>query len=398
MAAQLSPVHETLHYSFPVLYGKEKSGKTKVWTAQVFVNGNVAVSSVTYGQMDGKMTETRREYTVGKNIGKKNETTPLQQCMAETERKWIDKVEKEAYSESSETRMSSSSSSAPMAPILPMLAQTYDPQANKKKTIIYPCYLQPKIDGLRCLMYYSQHSHSVVCQSRTGGQFSTVDHIADRLRQFLTSHPEWVIDGELYTRTYPFEELAGLIKKVKLSDGDRVRLRVLEYHIYDALNRTRPEMTFEERWQFITAHIPHDDVLIHVPTEVVSTVPEFRARFSEYVTEGWEGVMLRNRDGPYMTNYRSHDLQKYKEMMEEEFPIVGWHEADGRDKGTVIWVCRTADGQEFAVRPRGTLEQRRVWFENAREYLGKLLTVIFQEKSEKMVPRFPVGKAIRDGY
>jgi DNA ligase-1 len=44
------------------------------------------------------------------------------------------------------------------------------------------------------------------------------------------------------------------------------------------------------------------------------------------------------------------------------------------------------------------MEQRREWFTNGKQYIGKLLTVIYQELSEQEVPRFPVGKAVRDGY
>ena len=121
-------------------------------------------------------------------------------------------------------------------------------------------------------------------------------------------------------------------------------------------------------------------------------------QFSKWVSEGYEGIMLRNTFGMYLVNHRSHDLQKYKEFLEDEYVIVGFKEADGRDKGTIIWICMTPEGREFSVRPRGSLEMRRDWFENGSKYIGKKLTVIYQELSEMNVPRFPVGKAIRDGY
>ena len=107
--------------------------------------------------------------------------------------------------------------------------------------------------------------------------------------------------------------------------------------------------------------------------------------------------MLRNKSGLYVNN-RSHDLQKYKEFEEDEFRIVGFNEAKGRDAGSVIWVCVTKEGIEFDCRPIGSIEHRKSLFENAATYIGKMLTVKFQELSEKGVPRFPSGKAIRDGY
>ena len=108
--------------------------------------------------------------------------------------------------------------------------------------------------------------------------------------------------------------------------------------------------------------------------------------------------MLRNKEGKYRCNYRSHDLQKYKEFVEEEYPIVGFTQGDGRDKGTVIWICRTKEEKEFNVRPRGTIAARTFLFNNGHKYIGKMLTVIYQELTEEGKPRFPVGKDVRENY
>ena len=108
--------------------------------------------------------------------------------------------------------------------------------------------------------------------------------------------------------------------------------------------------------------------------------------------------MLRNAAGVYRANYRSNDLQKYKEFMEDEYRIIDFKEGEGRDLGAVIWVCETADGKEFSLRPRGSIEQRREWFNDGDSYIGKYVTVIFQELTEDGKPRFPVGKCVREGF
>jgi hypothetical protein len=88
----------------PPLYGVEKNGKIKTWIANIYLKGvnpneDYAFATIEHGQQDGKKQLTVRDYTEGKNIGKKNETTPLQQCIAETRKKWLDKKEKESYQE-----------------------------------------------------------------------------------------------------------------------------------------------------------------------------------------------------------------------------------------------------------------------------------------------------------
>ena len=394
----------------PTIYGVEKNGKTKVWTARIYrdVLNGFATAEIEYGQLDGKKQVTTREYTEGKNLGKKNETTPLQQCVAETKRKWQDKMEKEGYSlviPTSETQTTQTTTTdtihASASKVFPMLAHTYEPHSakNKKNDIAFPCYVQPKLDGLRCVCYMvecTSNEPNVVAQSRTGAYFETVEHICAELRPILLKNPGLILDGELYTADMPFEELAGLIKKKKLSEADLQRVQSVKYHIYDIVVDGVP---YSDRHARIVQTVDGPKCHLEVVhTQLIHAAHEFRQAFGEYVASGYEGIMLRNVHGLYRQNYRSHDLQKYKEFVESEYPIVGFKEADGRDKGTVIWMCQTAECRQFSVRPRGTQEQRRQWFQDGHKYVGKLLTVIYQELSELNVPRFPVGKAIRDGY
>jgi DNA ligase-1 len=114
--------------------------------------------------------------------------------------------------------------------------------------------------------------------------------------------------------------------------------------------------------------------------------------------EGYEGAIIRNFYGPYKTNHRSPNLQKYKSFMDDEYIITNGFEATGRDIGTVIFQCSTPDGKLFNVRPKGTRLQRKEWLTNINTLIGKKLTVKFQNLSNDGIPRFPVGINIREGY
>ena len=372
-----------LHETLPTLYGKDIAGKTKQWSATIYTNGLVARYTVEYGQVNGKIQSTSRDFTEGKNIGKANETTPLQQCCNEIKKKWSDKKEKECYRDVEEGEQTKT---------FPMLAHVYDPKSKTKvkNPIVYPCFVQPKLDGLRCLIYMGA-DRTIVTQSRTGGIFTTMNHIKVGLTQFFEKWPKVVLDGELYTNKYPFEELVGLIKRKQVDDP---RIAQVHFHIYDIVSPNG----YAERRQFIldNRHLFPPTFEI-VKTEEATTVDDFKTKFTEYVQEGYEGIMLRNKKGAYV-NSRSHDLQKYKEFEEDEFRIVGFREAEGRDAGTVIWRCATKTGDEFDCRPVGSVEHRKDLFQNARANIGKLLTIKFQELSEKGIPRFLSGKSIRDGF
>ena len=455
MTSSLEGTKMSVVRSFPILYANDKNGKTKVWKAAVLQSKAAtttataaeayATARITHGYIDGKQQVTYRDYNTGKNIGRSNETTPLAQCIAETQRKWTDKKEKEAYSETKPEEQdldgdgdddggegggatATTVINSGSGPFFPMLAQTFDPVANasgsrKKKIITFPCFVQQKLDGLRCVSYAIRTSNdsAVALQSRTGALFTGLPHIAASLRPYLSQHPNIVIDGELYTDQMPFEELAGLIKKKKITDADVERLKMVKYHVYDIYDRERSDMPYSERLGVLAAAVrrcgcgandtlstsPNRSmrsttaaatVVIMVRTEKVAALTDFRRLFAEFVEAGYEGIMLRNAAGEYAPNFRSNDLQKYKEFMEDEYRIIDFKEGEGRDAGAVIWVCETEDGKEFTARPRGSLNQRRAWFRDGEMYIGKNLTVIFQELTEEGKPRFPVGKAVRYQY
>ena len=390
-----------LKKAYDPLFGKDKSGKTRVWIAAAYddsING-IARAVIQHGVHGGKLQTDSREYTEGKNRGKKNETSAFEQCVLETDKKHRDKIEKEGYSTSLETKAAALLAKK----IFPMLANKYEPAAasSKRTGIVFPCYVQPKLDGLRCVISAGKDGDLVsagqpVYQSRTGGIFTTLQHLTPEISEILHRCPGIVLDGELYTKEIPFEELAGIIKKKSISsDEDRAKIREVQYHIYDLIV---PDTPFQERLSLIHQSLEETPRVKIVPTYLAHSSAEFKEKFAEFVEQGYEGIMLRNAAGLYKENYRSNDLMKYKEFLEAEYPIVDFKEASGRDAGTVIWECETPEGRRFSVRPRGTVEARKQWFRSAKSIVGKQLTVIFQELSEMGVPRFPVGKAIRDGY
>lgn len=402
---------------FADLYGKDKNGKTKIWKARVYEN---ALAEIQHGQLNGAMQTTTREYTVGKNIGRKNETTAFQQAVAETKRKWQDKQEKEGYTttpdSSNPSNQPSNHKSENLRKIFPMLAHTFDPttldpnttnaKRSKKNGIVFPCYVQPKLDGLRCICVMDANG-KIWLQSRTGSYFENLGHLYAELTEIFQKYPGIVLDGELYTTDMPFEELAGLIKKKKLDPegNDKARLTKVKYHLYDCiLLSDQSHNSFEFRWRELRRLVSPDYTeLKFVETEWCNDLETFRDFFSAFVQEGFEGIMLRNQGGQYRENYRSHDLQKYKEFVENEYEITGFTEGDGRDKGAIIWICKIpVSNTIFNVRPKGTMEYRRVLYMDASQhpakYIGKMLTVIYQELSEYGVPRFPVGKAVREDY
>jgi ATP-dependent DNA ligase len=296
----------------------------------------------------------------------------------------------------------------------PMLANTFEWEMFTKKKIEYPVMVQRKYDGIRCWTRYNNGEDllkkQIVLTSRNATEFNNFEHIRDALHTWYQwirgrTNKQIYFDGELYTDALPFEQISGLTRmKEGLNVLNQQLQRKIEYHIYDCYVVGESNMGFAERNRLLAelyGEYPGSGTgtknhIVLVPTYVVNNHEELRQHQQQFIEEGYEGIMIRVPGGKYEPKKRSKYLLKYKEFMEEEYEICGYHEGTGDDIGTVIWHCRMNGGQEFGVKPRGTREERRKMLEEASKYMGKKLTVIYQELTNDGVPRFPVGKCVRD--
>jgi len=116
-----------------------------------------------------------------------------------------------------------------------------------------------------------------------------------------------------------------------------------------------------------------------------------------FVDQGYEGIMIRDASSTYEVGKRSNFLLKFKKFQTEEYEIVGAKTGHGRDADAVIWVCKlNNEDRRFTVRPEGTIKQREDQYRDRKKYMGKMLTVRFQNLTDLGVPRFPIGVVVRD--
>ena len=354
------------------LFGQAKNGKIKEWSIQVVEesDGSYCIQSK-HGYETGKKQIHRRYITKGKNIGRSNETTPYEQACLEAQSTHRNQKDS-GYVEDKHKIPSPASGN-----FLPMLAHRYDKQSAKIK---FPCWVQPKLDGIR--MIAKKSGGEVSMWSRSGKPITIPNRIWGELCEALQEGDS--VDGELYVHTWTFQRIVSAAKKV-CADTD-----LLEYHIYDAPHLTK---AFEERfpppWD---AH----STLQHVVTTKCKDVNEFEKCEQEYLSAGYEGMMARNIGSLYKFKHRSYDLQKVKRFIDDEYVIVGGKCGVGKERGLIVWRCVTKGGLQFSVRPIGDAASRAELYADRHNYFGKALTVRYQELTDDGVPRFPVGISIRD--
>jgi ATP-dependent DNA ligase len=379
--------------TFPTLFGKASTGKIKQWSVWVESHQGQGVILIEHGYENGKLQRIEKTISQGKNIGKRNETSPLQQAIQEARSQWIEKKEK-GYAEREPLNASEDpdrdteteekgrgvgiNSSAPEV----MLAHDYH---KRGKDIVFPCFVQPKLDGTRCVGVPTKGLFS-----RNRKDYPHLEHIRAELDRLP---PHMILDGELYSTELTFQEIVGLVKAKTLKEGDLEKQKKIRLHVYDLIC----PLSYQERRAnlsilFRRYRFQH---IVLVKTEWCEDQKQMLEKHADYITQGYEGIMLRNQVGLYKGT-RSADLQKYKEFLDKEYEIVGYQEGQGLEQGCVIWTCKTELGATFSCRPRGTREERQLMFQNGNNYIGKWLTVRYQEETDDGLPRFPVGITFRD--
>jgi len=371
------------------LYKKDSKGKIRQWRGYVdTAPNNRFIMGVETGLLDGNKTTNRpRIYWQGKQ-GRDAKG----QAMFELESK-VSKKRDEGYfdtiQEAKDTLV-----------VLPMLALDFNKRSHD---VSYPAIGQRKFDGVRCMASINSDG-SVSLKSRKGKEFPHMKHLRQQIASLKGIPDGAFLDGELYSDTLTFQEVVGLVRRETLKAGDEDKLKQISYRLYDMLDPDDRKAGFQKRYDGLKKILGIGMPFLPQPPKNLILTKNFeldnkedvKKYHDQFVKEGYEGIMIRNKDGEYGINKRSKHLQKFKEFFDQEFEIVGYEEGTGNDAGTVIWVCMTENGDLFKTRPRGTREERTEYFDNGDDYIGATLTVRYFEMTDDGIPRFPVGIAIRN--
>ena len=365
------------------LYKESGSGAMLIW--HVEFDGKQLISH--YGHVDGKIQENKREVIP---VGGK---TVQEQALQEARRDYRLKFEKEFYRPAG----------APPSDVKePALANKWTPGITKR----WPLAVQPKLDGIRMLAKLVVGG--VRGRSRGTKTFPFLNHIKTELAPFFAYLPNGIeFDGELYNPDISFNIITSIVRKTKAQDP---REGLIRYYIFDITLEATP---YEERYNILVnaynryledGNVNHYFTIL--PTEYVLSDDDVLRKYTEYVSAGYEGIILRKIAGPGATDKerkesfykpgRSSNILKYKEFIDEEVTVLGVVNPEGKEKGKALLEVKDIRGNVFTVRPRGSFEMREEWLKHPELVIDKPYTIRYQELSEYGVPRFPVGIAIRN--
>ena len=270
-----------------------------------------------------------------------------------------------------------------------MLAHKYNPDKAD-----YPAYIQPKLDGVRCLFTAKG------AFSRTGKQFMNVYHIEQQLKPFFAANPNTVLDGELYNHELKddFEKIISLVRKQFPKYWHRKEAaELVQYHIYDV-----PTMTiagYSLRLRYLNSLFGKLTwPLMHVPTKVVLDYDEAVKAHKKNLKLGYEGSIYRSMDGKYKGT-RSWDLMKFKDFEDSEATIVGYEIGKGKRTGTLgKFIMQDDEGVTFGCPPgKGyNYNDLAAMLDNISDYIGQRATFTYFQRTKAGSYRHPLYKCIRN--
>ena len=376
---------------FPKLFKKTSTGAIQEWQVSVEELNGVATIINYYGQVDGKIQESREQVLEGKNTGRANATTALEQAEAQAKSRW-EKQLKKGYVQNIEDAQAGKTDDVIEGGIFPILAHKFHEQGHKIK---FPALAQPKLDGHRCT---SQYDVGVVTMwSRTRKPILTIPHIINTLENCGLADR---FDGELYNHEYKenFEDLTSLITPDEPQEG----YENIQYHVYDL---ALPNLTNYDRYLLLESwRSQFEGSPVHiVETRIVNSKEELMQAYEDFMEMGYEGAIVRNFDGMYV-NKRSYDLQKVKVFDDDEFRIVDIKVGTkGTMAGKAVFICeRTREDQQlpagvtFDCKLKGKMDDLKLYADDKSLVIGRIVTVQYQGYTRKnKKPRFPVALRFR---
>lgn len=358
------------------------------------------------GQLGGKMTE-QPDILVQRGKAKRTVTEQTQLEFNALVRKYTDKGYKaiendpSTYSEDELNEIIGEEKTDTNGFMKHMLAKQADQVSDATINKVPYWYASRKIDGVRASFYFKDGEVHTASRGGKNYDYSTWqirEH--PKLVEFLKRYPKIILDGELYKHGKSLQQISGAARMENTTKGNDW----LEYYIYDVMLPT----TFEQRLKVLNAikktleldfnpsreWKPNELRIQMVPHEKVSGKDNILALHDKYVSEGWEGCVVRDPNGSYKFGGRGSEMVKFKLYKESEFVITGLSE--GLRDEDMCFTLETADGIPFKAKPMGSRDIKDQYRKDLSQLIGRMATVKYFYLSDEGTPLQPVLKSIRD--
>ena len=267
--------------------------------------------------------------------------------------------------------------------------------------------LEPKLDGIRCIMFVFPEVSKVYSFSRNGKKLYNMDIIEQEVLALCKDFSQLfvfknssslVLDGELFAKDW---SLTSSIVHTHKEHPDKSHL---SYYIFDIVSlpdwlESKATPSLLERksalsWLFKQAgeNVPH---LVNVPYVIPGSLSEAKDLLEQLLSKGYEGAVVKDGLSPYPFS-RSSSWLKWKPVKTIDVEVIEVKQGTGRNKNRLgSFICKLQNGKTFRVGGGFTDTQREEFWHKRNELIGCIVEVEYQEETIHGVPRFPRFVRIR---
>jgi len=197
-------------------------------------------------------------------------------------------------------------------PLRCMLAHPAEDVAAALAELDAPVIVEPKLDGVRAQLHLRGAKHRVYSRS-----LEDVTHLFPELGAATGAlSGEWILDGEIVAwkdGVLPFGQLQQRLGRRQVPLTMLLDVPVV-YHAFDALRADGEDLLDEplQRRKELLEQLPLEGPVRRLPHEVLSNAAVITARFEASLTQGYEGVVLKQPDSAYHPGARGREWLKLK--------------------------------------------------------------------------------------
>ena len=260
-----------------------------------------------------------------------------------------------------------------------MLAHKWD-----GKPIKFPVRVDPKIDGMRCLIIIQNGEGRAY--TREGNSLPQVQFICDQIAAL--GHNGRVFDGELFADTW------GKTLTLTKTEHDIDR-RELMFYCFDSISIDEwnsGKSTQKQYTRLVDIDAPNVKMVQGIS---IGSQEDLMRYYDKCLEQGFEGVMIKDPYAGYECK-RSKAWMKLKPEETIDYPVVGLFEGVGRLRGTLGGITlKKPNGDELGVGSGFTDAMRTELWNRGEELIGKMCEVKYQPGREGAA-EFAVFSKIRD--
>ena len=281
--------------------------------------------------------------------------------------------------------------------------------------------LEPKLDGVRVLMYCSIGSSgdvAVVSYSRNGKIFDNFGHIESQIANELdelarrSGHHSFFLDGEVVGKS--FNELMRVARRKNGTDAARDSV----FHIFDFIpaqdfSRGFWNAQLSKRLSVLDKikpclermpNVEYPDHLI-VNLDVSQGHDQLNRYAQDCVKAGYEGIMIKSMGAPYECKRNTFWL-KWKPVITVDLQVISLEEGTGKNAGRLgALVCEGVDNRKLIHVNVGsglTDEERDEYWTNSESVIGRTAEImcdtVSQNQDGTYSLRFPRFVRFRDTF